>query len=174
MRLPLVTLIVLGGFVFATKPAFGQIVPLSQVEIRLERMPAGGCIRCDPSSLGAYEVKITGDGTVEYRDFENPDVMQVRIISADDVLALANEFIAAGFLDAHDGYDATRCALIREGDGVIVACSGSSSEVNRVILTLRIGQRIKKVTLIAKAPPAIGKLPALVDQVGGPQAWPAR
>src|SRR5262245_40324692 len=72
--------------------------PLSQVEIRLERFAGGGCLHCDPNSLGTYQIKISGDGTVEYHNAEEPeDFVHVRIIAVDDVIALANSFIAAGF-----------------------------------------------------------------------------
>jgi hypothetical protein len=43
-----------------------------------------------------------------------------------------------------------------------------------VRLTLRIGERVKRVSLIEDYPDALGRLPELVDRIGGPNIWPVR
>jgi hypothetical protein len=38
-------------------------------------------------------------------------------------------------------------------------------------LTLRLGDRKKTVTLFNNYPAELGKLPELVERIGGPQVW---
>ena len=122
----------------------------------------------------SYEIRIHGDGTVEYRSALDPDARHLRIISTDDVIALANQFIAAGFLDASEHYDG-KIEEIRNRDGVLLQhSSGSGSEAATTRLILRVGYREKEVTLVDSYPEALGKLTELVDRLGGPQVWTAR
>jgi hypothetical protein len=151
--------------------AFAQIA-LAQVEIRLERVSGGGCSHCGGFSR-IYDVVIRGDGAVEYRDGAEPDRVNVRTVSTDDVIALANEFIAAGFLEARESYRG-KFGLVRQGNGVVLKTAGADREAPEVRLTLRIGERVKRVSLIQDYPDALGRLPELVDRIGGPNMWPVR
>ena len=152
------------------KSAFAEIA-LGQVEIRLERM-SGGCSHCGRFS-SIYDVTIRGDGTVEYRDASEPDDVHVGSISSDEAIALANEFIAAGFLEARDSYRG-KLGLVRQGNGVLLKTSGAVEEDGEMRLTMRIGDRVKRVSLVADYPEALGRLPELVDRIGGPNVWAGR
>ena len=147
-------------------------VALAQVEIRLERMSGGGCSHCGGFSR-IYDVVIRGDGAIEYRDGAEPDRVNVRNVASDDVIALANQFIEAGFLEARESYRG-KLGLVRQGNGVNLKTLAVEREAPETRLTLRIGDRVKRVSLIADYPDALGKLPELVDRVGGPNTWPVR
>jgi hypothetical protein len=147
-------------------------ISLGQVEIRLERMSGGGCSHCGGFSR-IYDVVIRGDGVIEYRDGAEPDRVNVRNVSVDDVIALANEFIAAGFLEARESYRG-KLGLVRDGNGVNLKTVTTDREAPETRLTLRLGDRVKRVDLIADYPDALGRLPELVDRIGGPNAWPVR
>lgn len=151
--------------------AFAEIA-LAQIEIRLERMSGGGCSHCGGFSR-IYDVLIRGDGAIEYRDGAEPDRVNVRNVSADDVIALANQFIAAGFLEARDSYRG-KLELVRQGSGVNLKTIATDREAPEMRLTLRIGDRVKRVNLIEDFPDALGRLPELVDRIGGPNTWPVR
>jgi hypothetical protein len=151
--------------------AFAEVT-LTQVEIRLERMSGGGCSHCGGFSR-IYDVVIRGDGTVEYRDVAEPDRVNVRSVSTDDVITLANEFIGAGFLEARESYRG-RLALVRQGNGVLLKTLGADREAPETRLTLRIGERVKRVSLVEDYPEALGRLPELVDRIGGPNMWAGR
>jgi len=159
------------GLLFIHGSAFAEIA-LGQVEIRLERMSGGGCSHCGGFSK-SYDVVIRGDGTIEYRDGGEPDHVSVRSVSTDDVIALANEFIGAGFLEARDSYRG-KFGLVRQGNGVQLKNSGPKSEAPEIRLMLRIGERVKRVSLVEDYPEALGRLPELVDRIGGPNAWMGR
>ena len=147
-------------------------IALAQVEIRLERMSGGGCSHCGGFSR-IYDVVLRGDGAIEYRDGAEPDRVNVRNVSADDVIALANQFIAAGFLEARESYRG-KLGLVRQGNGVNLKTISGDREAPEMRLTLRIGERVKRVTLIEDYPDALGRLPELVDRIGGPNTWPVR
>ena len=159
------------GMLGVEASAFAEIA-LGQIEIRLERMSGGGCSHCGRFS-SIYDVVVRGDGSVEYRDASQRDEVHVRSISIDDALALANQFIAAGFLEARDSYRGT-FGLVRQGSGVVRKNSGSGTDIPEVRLTLRIGDRVKRVSLVEEFPEALGRLPDLVDRIGGPNMWPVR
>jgi len=147
-------------------------IALAQVEIRLERMSGGGCSHCGGFSR-IYDVVLRGDGAIEYREGAEPDRVNVRNVSADDVIALANQFIAAGFLEARESYRG-KLGLVRQGNGVNLKTISGDREAPEMRLTLRIGERVKRVTLIEDYPDALGRLPELVDRIGGPNTWPVR
>ena len=147
-------------------------IALAQIEIRLERMSGGGCSHCGGFSR-IYDVVLRGDGAIEYRDGAEPDRVNVRNVSADDVIALANQFIAAGFLEARESYRG-KLGLVRQGNGVNLKTISGDREAPEMRLTLRIGDRVKRVSLIDDYPDALGRLPELVDRIGGPNTWPVR
>jgi hypothetical protein len=153
------------------RSAFAEIA-LGQVEIRLERMSGGGCSHCGRFS-SIYDVTVRGDGTVEYRDASEPDDVHVGSISSDEAIALANQFIAAGFLEARDSYRG-KFGLVRQGNGVLLKTWGADKESGETRLTMRIGDRVKRVSLVEDYPEALGTLPELVDRIGGPNVWAGR
>ena len=159
------------GLLLIHSSAFAEIA-LGQVEIKLERMSGGGCSHCGGFSK-SYDVVIRGDGTVEYRDGGEPDHVSVRSVSTDDVIVLANEFIAAGFLEARDSYRG-KFGLVRQGNGVLLKNFGPKSDAPEIRLMVRIGDRVKRVSLVEDYPDALGKLPELVDRIGGPNVWAGR
>lgn len=159
------------GLLFIHRSAFAEIA-LTQVEIKLERMSGGGCSHCGGFSK-SYDVVIRGDGTIEYRDGGEPDHVSVRSVSTDDVIALANQFIAAGFLEARDSYRG-KFGLVRQGNGVQLKNAGPKSEAPEIRLMLRIGERVKRVSLVEDYPEPLGRLPELVDRIGGPNSWMGR
>ena len=156
------------GLLLIHDSAFAEIA-LTQVEIKLDRMSGGGCSHCGGFSK-SYDVVIRGDGTVEYRDGGEPDHVSVRSVSADDVIALANEFIAAGFLEARDSYRG-KFGLVRQGNSVLLKSFGPRSDAPEIRLMVRIGERVKRVSLVEDYPEALGRLPELVDRIGGPNVW---
>jgi hypothetical protein len=159
------------GFLFIHSSAFAEIA-LTQIEIKLERMSGGGCSHCGGFSK-SYDVVIRGDGTVEYRDGGEPDHVSVRSVSTDDVIGLANEFIAAGFLEARDAYRG-KFGLVRQGTGVLLKNFGPKSDAPEIRLMVRIGERVKRVSLVEDYPEPLGRLPELVDRMGGPNVWVGR
>ena len=115
---------------------------------------------CALAALGVLEAK----GTLQH-----PATSETATL----VTALANEFIAAGFLEARESYRG-KYGLVRQGNGVALKTFGTDREAPEVRLTLRIGERVKRVSLIADYPDVLGKLPELVDRIGGPNTWPVR
>jgi hypothetical protein len=151
--------------------AFAEIA-LDKVEIKLERFAGGGCSHCGGFSR-SYDVVIRGDGTVEYRDAGEPDHVSVRSVPTEDVISLANEFIAAGFLEARDAYRG-KFGLVRQGNGVLLKSFGPKSDGPEIRLMVRIGERVKRVSLVEDYPEPLGRLPELVDRIGGPNVWAGR
>ena len=86
---------------------------------------------------------------------------------------LANQFIAAGFLEARDSYRG-KFGLVRQGNGVLLKTWGADKESGETRLTMRIGDRVKRVSLVEDYPEALGTLPELVDRIGGPNVWAGR
>ena len=149
----------------STVPA-GQI-SLSDVEVRLVRSPTGGCVG---PCVNNYTVVIRGDGTVQYKGSGLVEGSRTRSISPDDVVALVNEFLRARFFNALDTYAACCSSLVRNGD--TVALSGMvSADDPYAARTLRIGARTKTVIQRRDFPPDLGRLPELVDRIGGPRVW---
>ena len=67
----------------------------------MTRNHGDGC----PGRCVYYRVTITGDGTVRYEDLADPPIPQrTRRVPLDEVVALANEFVRARFLEARDRY----------------------------------------------------------------------
>ena len=143
--------------------AAAQSVSLSEVEVRLARIPHGGCA----GPCVEYDVTVRGDGTVEYH---GADGTRTRTVPVDDVVTLINEFLRARFFNALDTYAACCSFLVRKGDTVAVYGTVSADDPE-VRLTLRIGARTKVVTLLRDYPAELSRLPELVDRIGGPQVW---
>ena len=142
-----------------------QTYPLSSVEVRLVRTPHGGCL----GPCVQYAITVNGDGAVEYSGVGLVDGTRRRNVSSDEVVALVNEFLHARFFDALDTYVTTR-VLVRKGDQVMLYGS-VGADYPQTDLTLRIGDRQKTVTLYNDFPIELGRLPELVDRIGGPQVW---
>lgn len=138
----------------------------------VRELGGGGCSR--PCSR--YEVNISGDGTVTYdgtvfyAGVDQVEGFRTRSIPVDDVVALFNDFLNARFFNALNTYAACCSSLVRKGDMVSLYGMGPGEDP-RVDLTLRIGDRRKTVTLRADYPADLGRLPELVDRIGGPSVW---
>jgi hypothetical protein len=144
-----------------------QQYTLAEVEVRMARHPhhcgIEGGLPCP-----RYEITIRGTGAVDYNGVGPVEGSRKRTISPDVVISLVNEFLAARFFDALDAYTGKRF-LVRNGDTVSLGGSGGSGPW--VDLTLRIGDRRKTVRLERDYPVEMGKLPELIDRIGGPEVW---
>jgi Domain of unknown function (DUF6438) len=151
--------------------AAAQSYPLSEVEVRLVRTPHGGCF--GPCSIYAVTVRgdgtVTYDGTVIYSGAGQVAGVRTRSISVDEVVSLVNEFLRARFFDAPVSY-CGESLIVRKGDTVTMYGSCGADEP-QTDLTLRIGDRRKTVTLYSNYPADLGRLPELVESIGGPQVW---
>jgi len=141
-------------------------LPLSEVEVRLVRTATGGCF----GPCVNYNVIVRGDGTVLYEGHGLVEGRRTRAISPDEVVSLVNEFLRARFFNALDTYAACCSFLVRKGDTVALYGRSSADDPD-VALRLRIGARTKTVTLRADYPADLGRLPELVDRIGGPRVW---
>jgi hypothetical protein len=153
--------------------ATAQSYPLSEVEVGLVRTPHGGCA----SACSRYAVTVRGDGSVTYDGtviFSGAGQvagLRTRSIPIDQVISLVNEFLKARFFDARDTYRNPPSTIVRDGDTVVFKGAGGGSDDPQADLTLRIGDRRKTVTLYSNYPADLGRLPELVDRIGGPQVW---
>ena len=151
----------------ASQIVHAQSVPLAEVEIKMERDPHN-CGMSGGTPCPRYEITIRGDGAVEYNGIGAVEGNRKRTIEADAVVVLVNEFLSARFFDALDAYTG-KTFIVRQGNRVIYNGTGGSGA--RVTLSLRIGERGKSIKLERDYPAELGKLPGLVDQVGGPPVW---
>lgn len=145
-------------------------IQMSEVEIGLVHEGRGGCLgRCI-----RYRVTVSGDGTVTYQDLieDSQAVRRQRSIPVDEVVALLNEFLGAGFLDARDRYVGAS-VYVRQGDRLVLQRRGGADGTTWD-LSLRVGTLAKSVHLYIDYPEALGKVRDQVENVGGPQAWTAR
>jgi hypothetical protein len=153
--------------------AAAQSYPLSEVEVRLVRTPHGGC--ASPCSIYAVTVRgdgtVTYDGTVIYSGAGQVAGVRTRSISVDEVVSLVNEFLKARFFEARDTYHNPPSTVLRNGDTVVLYGAVGGSDDPQADLMLRIGDRRKTVTLYSNYPADLGRLPELVDRIGGPQVW---
>ena len=141
-------------------------IELTDVEIRLDRETGGGCT----SRCVRYQVIVRGDGSVIYEDLALPPVpIRERIVSADEVVALVNEFVRARFFESPDRYIG-RSFYVRDRDQLLLrgmaGADGPSWD-----LRLRLGQAVKSVHLYLDYPDDLARLRDRVDRLGGPEAW---
>ena len=150
-------------------PILPNSVSPNEIEIRMTRAGGGGCYkRCVH-----YRVTIIGDGTVRYADLASPPVPErTRRIAVDEVVALANEFVRARFLEAPAKYVDERFYVLKDGQLVLHGRGGSDHTTWD--LSFRLGTVQNSVHLNLNFPNYLGKLTDLVDQVGGPGAWTER
>jgi hypothetical protein len=130
----------------------------------------GGCVgRCV-----RYRVTVSGNGAVTYEDLvEDPQsVRRQRSISVDEVVALLNEFLRAGFLEARDRYVGASF-YARQGGQLVLRVRGGADGTTWD-LSLRVGGLRKSVHLYMDYPDALGKMRDRVENLGGPQAWTVR
>jgi hypothetical protein len=113
---------------------------------------------------------IRGDGTVEYEGAGAVAGFRTRSVSPDEVVALVNEFLRARFFNALDSYNACCGSIVRKGNTLQLYGMGPGSG-SVATLTLRIGTHSKTVMLKEDYPPELGRLPELVDRIGGPRVW---
>lgn len=152
-----------------TRPPLPTSLTLADIGIELLRDTGGGCFgRCVH-----YRVTIRGDGTVKYEDLAEPPLpSRERTISIDEVVALANEFLGANFLEASERY-VGRSFYALQGDRLLLRGTGAA-DGPEWDLTLRLGSLEKSVHLYLDYPPQLGSLRDRVDRIGGPTSWTAQ
>jgi hypothetical protein len=144
-------------------------IPLSELEIRLERHTGGGCIgRCVH-----YRVTVRGDGMVIYEDLAQPPVpSRQRTVAVDDVVSLANEFVRSRFFEAPERY-VGESFYERQGEQLRLRGT-AASDGPAWDLSIRLGRLAKSVHLYLAYPEALARLRDRVDRIGGPQSWTDR
>jgi hypothetical protein len=168
---------ILGGLVLAlllTPALHGQapVLPPSispnEVEIRMRYYFGGG--GCPEPRCVVYRVTISGDGTVRYEDLASPPVpARTRRVAVDEVVALANEFIRARFLEAPETYVGQSSYVLQ--DGQLLLRGSAYADYPTWDLSFRLGTLQKSVHLMVGYPDYLGRLRDLVDKFGGPAAW---
>ena len=161
--------LVLGGLL--TPALHGQVPVLpssispNEVEIRMTRRAGGGCYgRCLH-----YRVTISGDGTVRYEDLASPPVPQrIRRVAVDEVVALANEFVRARFLEAHPVRYVGESFYVLQNGQLVLHGSGAI-DIPIWDLSFRLGTLENSVHLEHGIPNHLGRLRDLVDKLGGPK-----
>jgi hypothetical protein len=149
------------------------VLPISvspnDVEIRMTRESHGGC----PGRCVRYRITISGDGTVRYEDLASPPIpRRTRKVAVDDVVALANEFVRARFLEAPGKYVGQSFYVLRNGQLELHASGGADHPTWD--LSFRLGTLQNSVHLELGFPDCLGRLRDLVDKLGGPEAWTER
>jgi hypothetical protein len=144
-----------------------QTYPLSEVEVRLVHTPHDGC----SGPCVQYTITVREDSTVEYKGVGLVEGMHTRTIPTDEVVALVNAFLQAQFLNALESYSNPPPTMVRKGDTIELYGAVRGIDATQTDLTLRIGDRKKTVTLYANYPAELGRLPELVERIGGPQIW---
>jgi hypothetical protein len=137
---------------------------VADVVIGLERTACFG-------TCPIYRVSVSGDGAVEYQGVRFVQTVGVEKATVDpeQVLSLLNEFLRVRFFDAADRYAGSERARRAGSDFVIesVVVTALPSQ----ILTLRLGERTKRVVLYDNDPLELGKLPDLIDRAVGSERW---
>ena len=134
------------------------------------RVGGGGCYgRCVH-----YRVTISGDGTVRYEDLASPPVPQrIRRVAVDEVVALANEFVRARFLEAYPVTYVGESFYVLQNGQLVLHGSGAI-DIPTWDLSFRLGTLENSVHLEHGIPNHLGRLRDLVDKLGGPEAWTGR
>jgi hypothetical protein len=137
------------------------------VSIRLERTACFG-------SCPIYQVTISGDGAVVYEGTRFVQTLGTERASVDseEVVSLLDEFLQVRFFDALERYAGSERAR-RTPAGIVVE-SMTITDLPSQILTLRLGERVKRVELYDHYPAELGRLPDLVDRVAGTERWVGR
>jgi hypothetical protein len=133
-------------------------IPLSHVEIRLERSTCFG-------SCPAYTVAIHGDGRVDFDGKRNTAHRGQATwrIPVDDVVTLINIFLKAHFFDAAPRYE--RKEFVRLGPhGGLQLLQEGITDISRSTLTLKLGSREHSVDLYYGVPTQLMALPGAVDE----------
>jgi hypothetical protein len=162
--------LVLGGLLTPGLHGQAPVLPTSlspnDVEIRMTRENHGGCFgRCVH-----YRVTISGDGTVRYEDLASPPVPpRMRKVAVDEVVALANEFVRARFLEAPARFVGQSFYVLQDGQ-LHVRHSGGADHPTWD-LSFRLGTLQNSVHLELGIPDYLARLRDLVDRLGGPEAW---
>jgi hypothetical protein len=136
----------------------------SDISIGLERTPCfGGC--------PVYRLTVSGDGTVEYQGTRFVDTIGAArgTVDVDQVVLLVNEFLRVRFFGAMDRY-AGEERVRRSGSGFLLE-SITVTDLPSQILTLKLGDRSKRVVLYDNVPVELAALPDLVDRTLRADQW---
>ena len=147
-------------------PVLPTSISPNEIEIRMVRGGHGGCLgRCVD-----YRVTIGGDGMVRYEDLASPPVpARTRRVTVDEVVALANEFVRARFLEAPERYVGQSFYVLQNGQLLLRGSAGADHPTWD--LSFRLGTLQKSVHLELGYPDYLGRLRDLVEKLGGPTAW---
>jgi hypothetical protein len=168
--LTLVLVVLFKPALHSQAPVLPASISPNDVEIRMTRESGGGCP--EPRCVH-YRVTISGDGTVRYEDLATPPVPQrSRKVAVDEVVALANEFVRARFLEAPRRYAGKNFYVLQNGQLVLHA--SGAIDLPTWDLSFRLGTLQNSVHLEHEIPNYLGRLIDLVDKLGGPDAWTAR
>ena len=147
-------IVTLMGLVSSVVPAFATDEP---IQITLERTACFG--RCP-----VYTVTISGDGTVSYegRQFVSVTGKQQSHVDPSAVRALVKEFEAIDFFALHDAY-----RRVENPDGTVTEVTDLPTQ----FVSLRVGDRSKRVEDYFGAPKSLHDLERRIDDVAGTKLW---
>ena len=107
---------------------------------------------------------------VRYEDLASPPVpARTRRVTVDEVVALANEFVRARFLEAPERYVGQSFYVLQNGQLLLRGSAGADHPTWD--LSFRLGTLQKTVHLELGYPDYLGRLRDLVDKLGGPAVW---
>ncbi len=140
---------------------------LEDVEIGLRRTTCFG-------TCPAYQVRISGDGTVEFEGTKFVRVVgtEQSTVSKAVVLGILSEVYRIFFFDMRDSYHDGRPGILERG-GIVTATGMAVEDVPEAILTVRIGSYEKRVTAIPffDTPPELIDLMERIDRETDLQQW---
>ena len=143
---------------------------LKSVTVAMTREGLCGTALPDPQDVGqcpTYSVTLTGDGTVRYEGRVGVKTLGARThhVSAEEVRALVDEFMAARFFTLRERYDSVPLP-----DGLVhVQFHGV-----RTVLTLSVGGKKKTVTDFYGTPASVLRLGRRVDEVADSRRYTGR
>ena len=143
---------------------------LKSVTVAMTREGLCGSALPDPQDVAqcpTYSVTLTGDGTVRYEGRVGVRTLGARThqVSAEEVRALVDEFMAARFFTLRERYDSVPLP-----DGLVhVQFHGV-----RTVLTLSVGGKKKTVTDFYGTPASVLRLGRRVDEVADSRRYTGR
>ena len=148
-----------------SSPIRARRYELGEIRLSLERTRCLG-------SCPIYSVTLSGDGRVVYRGTDHVAVtgIQETAISDDDLIVLVNEFLRAHFFDAKDAYR-ERELISLEPERKYLLLNEVVTDRPSTILSLKLGDREKRVILYHNYPAELYDLAGLVDRMSGVTKW---
>ena len=159
------SLMAIQTLVRAQDPPNAPYRKLDDIRISLQRTACFG-------ECPIYSVTIEGNGSVVYTgvDFVASTGVRETTIGDDDLVKLVNEFLRVHFFDANEEYRERSAISIRPGR-TYLAMSENVSDNPSTLLSLKLGDRTKTVTLYYNYPAELSALADLIDEVSGAKRW---